>query len=226
MAHTKSLSVISHNTTGWSEYKASILNTILLSHSISVFGIQEHMQLKPNLYKIESKFQNYETFSLPAYKSTEFISKGRPSGGLSLGYSKNILNFVEHLVVPNSRRVQGLKVKLLEATYVFINTYFPTDPRTDNFDDNDLITTLQDIRFILNTCSVSDNLVLLGDLNTDLGRNSRFVNIVKSFIEENNLIPIWTKFSCDFTYSQTQIRNGRSQTTFSTIDHFIVNENL
>lgn len=226
MAHTKSLSVISHNTTGWSEYKASILNTILLSHSISVFGIQEHMQLKPNLYKIESKFHNYETFSLPAYKSTEFISKGRPSGGLSLGYSKNILNFVEHLVVPNSRRVQGLKVKLPEATYVFINTYFPTDPRTDNFDDNDLITTLQDIRFILNTCSISDNLVLLGDLNTDLGRNSRFVNIVKSFIEENNLIPIWTKFSCDFTYSQNQIRNGRSRTTFSTIDHFIVNENL
>ena len=136
------------------------------------------------------------------------------------------MNLVEHLTVPNSRRVQGLKVKLPGATYIFINVYFPTDPRKDNFDDNVLITTLQDIRYILDTCSASDNLVLLGDFNTDFSRNSRFVHIVKSFVEENNLIPLWSKFDCDFTHRQNQIRNGRPKTYFSTIDHFIVNENI
>ena len=226
MAYTDFLSSISQNTTGWSESKASILNTLLVTLNISVFALQEHMKLKANLHQIQSEFHNHEIFSIPAFKTSEYISLGRPSGGLSLGYSRKLINFVEHITVPNSNRVQGLKIKLPEATYIFINTYFPTDPRNGTFNDTDLITVLQDISYILNNCSFSDNIVVMGDLNADFSRNSRFVNIVKSFVEDNNLIPIWTKFNCDFTYSHHQIRNGRSQTTFSTIDHFLVNENL
>ena len=129
MAYTDLLSTISHNTTGWSESKASIINTLLVTLNISVFALQEHMKLKANLHQIQSKFHNHEIFSIPAFKTSEYISQGRPSGGLSLGYSRKLINFAEHITVPNSKRVQGLKIKLPEATYVFINTYFPTDPR-------------------------------------------------------------------------------------------------
>ena len=213
---------ISHNTTGWRDDRANLLNFILVTHGILICAIQEHMQLEGNLYRIASKFNSYETFSIPAFKNNEVIHQGRPSGGLSLIYSRKIMNYVEHITVPNSYRVQGIKVKLPQQTFVFINTYFPTDPRNENFDDSELIETLEDINFILDTCEHSDNLILLGDFNTDFSRNSRFVTIVKQFIEENELTSVWSKFGCDFTYSQTAERNGRIQTAFSTIDHFIV----
>ena len=85
MAYTDLLSTISHNTTGWSESKASIINTLLVTLNISVFALQEHMKLKANLHQIQSKFHNHEIFSIPAFKTSEYISQGRPSGGLSLG---------------------------------------------------------------------------------------------------------------------------------------------
>ena len=132
------------------------------------------------------------------------------------------MNYVEHLTVPNSLRVQGIKVKLPQQNYVFINTYFPTDPRIENFDDTELIETLEDIKYILDSCENTDNLILLGDFNTDFSRNSRFVQIVKQFIEENELTSVWSKFGCDFTYCHTYERNGRLQSAFSTIDHFLV----
>ena len=216
------LTTISHNTTGWRDDRVSLLNTILTTHSISVCAIQEHMQLKANLYRIASKFNNYETFSIPAYKNNEFLHKGRPSGGLSLIYSRNIMNCVEHITVPNSYRVQGIKVKFPQQNYVFINTYFPTDPRVENFDETELIETLEDIKYILDSCENTDNLILLGDFNTDFSRNSRFVQLVKQFVEENELSSVWSKFECDFTYCQTSERNGRLQSAFSTIDHFLV----
>ena len=67
------LSVISYNPTGWSDYKADILSTIFSTHNIMVGVVQEHMQLTPNLYKLQSKFQEYEVFSLPAYKHNSRI---------------------------------------------------------------------------------------------------------------------------------------------------------
>ena len=52
------LSAISHNTSGWAEDKAGILNTVLAALGVPVFAIQEHMQMKSNLYKVASKFPN------------------------------------------------------------------------------------------------------------------------------------------------------------------------
>ena len=222
MVNTDYIPSISHNTTGWRDDRANLLNFILVTHGILICAIQEHMQLEGNLCRIASKFNSYETFSIPAFKNNEVIHQGRPSGGLSLIYSRKIMKYVEHITAPNSYRVQGIKIKLPQQTFVFINTYFPTDPRNENFDDSELIETLEDINFILDTCEHSDNLILLGDFNTDVSRNSRFVTIVKQFIEENELTSVWSKFGCDFTYCQTAERNGRIQTAFSTIDHFIV----
>ena len=171
---------MSHNTSGWSEQKANILQTLLASHKPSVVSMQEHMQLKSNLYKIKSNLHGYEAFSLPAYKSNEFIHKGRPSCGLSILYRRDLMNYVEHFVVPNSARVQAIKVTLPNAKFVIVNSYFPTDPRTVNFDDTELLKVLQDIRFVLDSCDTYIP-IIMGDFNTDFSRNSRFVNIVQQF---------------------------------------------
>ena len=225
-AMLSTLSAISYNSTGWSDPKADMLNTVLKSHGIMVGAIQEHFQLPSNLAKITSKLNDYEMFAIPAHKHNDRIHKGRPSGGLSLLYHKKIQNLVSHIVVPNSNRVHAMTVKISQCKVVFINVYFPTDPRTINFNDVELIKTIQDIYFILNECGKDDKIIILGDLNADFGRNSGFVNRVKSFMQDNNFVTVWDKFPINFTYCHTTTRNLQVQHSVSTIDHFLVNEDF
>lgn len=218
------LSFLSHNTTGWSDQKADVLQTICKSHNITIGAIQEHMQLPQNLYRIQSMFSDYEFFTIPAYKSNEAIHRGRPSGGLGMFYHKSIEKYVHHITVPNSRRVHGMSVDLPDHKLLIVNVYFPNDPRTNNFDDSELIRTFEDINFILNLLNNEQKLIILGDFNTDLQRNTYFVNSVKDFLRENELVSTWSKFQIDFTYCQAISRNMQVRHVFSTIDHFFVKD--
>ena len=215
---------MSYNSTGWSKFKVNFVQTLLITHSIQVCAIQEHMLLKRNINRLSSVFPGYESFILPATKCNTNINQGRPSGGLALIYSKAISKHVSHIVCPGSNRVQAIKVSSTSETAVFINVYMPTDPRVNNFDDTILLQTLQDIKFILNQCQPHYKINVLGDLNTDFGRNTVFVDIVRDFMASNNLLSLWDMFECDFTFSQHQIRNGLSNCYYSTIDHFFVND--
>ena len=65
----------------------------------------------------------------------------------------------------------------------------------------------------------------MGDFNCQLSRNNRFVQIVKNFMEGLNLVTLWDKFPCDFTYiHHVPTNEGRYPT--STIDHIMVQENF
>ena len=219
MANLNTFSIVSQNTTGWSEAKAMTLKTVMSSHNASIGCLQEHFQLSNNLYKISNEFEDYCTFSIPATKKNSSIHRGRPSGGLSMIYSKKIQRYVTHITVPNSSRVQALKVSFPQSTYIFINVYFPSDPQRVNFDDEHLLNTLQDLRFIFNNYEENENFVILGDINTDFNRNTRFVNIVRDFLDEYDMVTVWNKFECDFTNIQP-LRNA--QFAYSTLDHFLV----
>ena len=225
MAVSKSLSIICQNTGGWSDPKAETLSTIIDLHKADMCFVQEHFKLAKNLYKINEQFKEFCVFSIPAYKTNNVISRGRPSGGLSIIYRKYLEGFVTEIIIPESKRVQAIHVKINNNAYVFINIYMPTDPQTNNFDDSELIKTLQDIRYVFSLYEPSVNFILMGDLNCDFQRNSRFVHIINNFLDEQNLVTVWNKFPVDFTYCHPTPNNER-QYIFSTIDHFLVNENF
>lgn len=216
--------LLSYNSTGWSDIKADFVNTLLLSHSIYICAIQEHFRLKPNLYKLQSGISSdYELFAIPAFKSNAATFVGRPSGGIGFFYHKELNKYVTRIVVPNSHRVQGLKLSFLGYSFVLINSYFPTDARGNRVDDTDLLQTLQDIKYIIDQCGDNCNVILMGDINTDFVRNSNFTNAVINFTVENNLYTLWdNKFSCDFTYCHTRDCNGTTKTFYSVLDHFCV----
>ena len=220
------LSFMSYNSTGWSDHKAETLNMFLSSLDVSFCAIQEHMQLMENIYRIDSKLNNYISFSIPAHKRRDIISRARPSGGLSFLIKKGLEHYVNHIIVPNSNRVHALTIKLPNANLVIINCYFPTDPQCNNFDEGNLFETLEDIRFVLNSCDFNFIPILCGDFNCDFSRNSRFVNIVSDFMTEYNFKSVWTSFDCDFTYCQASTRNNQVTYSYSTIDHFFLNEHF
>ena len=223
MAVSRTLSFMSQNTDGWSEQKADTLLTLLNTHNVPFCFIQEHMRLSKNLYKIQESFDDFLAFSIPAQKSNNIINRGHPSGGLSILYRKNLEQYVTEIIVPDSRRVQAIHFKQSNSAYVFINVYFPTDPQCQNFCDDELLKTLQDIHYVFNMYNDSVNFILLGDFNCDFARNSGFVQIIRNFMEALNLITIWDYFPCDFTYTH-HMPNHERQYTFSTIDHILVKE--
>lgn len=214
----------SYNSSGWNSHIASMIKNTMVSKNIPIFAVQEHWLLGKNLFKIQEYFQDYDIFSVPAFKANTHISKGRPSGGLSFIYSSTLSKSIERVLVPDSNRVQAIKVNLNNISYVLINSYFPVDKRTNDIDD--LILILQDIQYILDMCNDQCKIILLGDLNADLGRDTVFVNHFKMFLHERNLQSVWSKFPCDYTYTHTRTHNGITNTCHSTIDHFCVNNDL
>ena len=219
------IQLLSYNSTGWGTVKADFVNTLLLSHSIYVCALQEHFQLPQNLYRLQNGISDqYELYGVPAFKSSHAVSAGRPSGGIAFYYHKSLNSYVSRITVPNSFRVQGLKLSVPNSrSVVFINSYFPTDPRGNQEDNTVLLQTLQDIKYIIDHCDIDCNIVLMGDINTDFIRNSSFTNLVVDFTIENNLYSLWNnKFDCDFTYSHTRDCNGTEKTFFSRLDHFCV----
>ena len=215
------LALMSYNSTGWGNFKANLVKTILLSHGIHIMALQEHFRLKQNISQIAKHFTDYETFCVPATKSNKTINAGRPSGGLAFIYSSKLCKFISRVLVPESSRVQGLKLTLPDFKAVFINVYFPTDPKTNNFDDSVLLKTLQDIKYLVDLCDNQYKVVVMGDLNTDFSRNTRFVQIVKQFLCDNNMFSLWDRFDMDFTYCQSQNIGGRQKLFYSSIDHFV-----
>ena len=194
-------------------------------HDADMCFVQEHFKLSKNLYTLKKNFKDFCVFSIPASKTNSNLSKGRPSGGLAIIYRKYLEGIATEIIVPESKRVQGIHLNINNSGYVFVNIYMPTDPQTNNFDDTEVVKTLQDIRYVLNLYDPSVSFVLMGDMNCDFSRNTRFVNILKDFLEEHHLMSVWDKFPVNFTYCHP-LHNNERQFSFSTIDHFLVQENF
>ena len=215
---------LSYNSTGWSNFKADMINTILLTHSIMFCTIQEHFLLANNMYKIQQAFPDYDFFGLPAIKNNSQINSGRPSCGLAILYSKKVSNYVTHISCPKSNRVHAVKLNLPHSSYVFINCYLTVDKQ--NHENDVLLAVLQDIKYIIDQCEDSCNVVMLGDMNFQPTRVTDFANIIRTFLSDNDLLSVWSKFNCDFTYCFTRLTQGVQRTFYSILDHFIVSPDI
>ena len=214
------LKIISYNSTGFDVEKANFINFLLYSMNIDILIVQEHMHLRQNVFKIRREIKNYESFFLPAIKTSNKICAGRPSGGLCIFWKSSLNNVVNIIKHPNSSRVQGIEV----GQNLVINTYFPVDPQGANFDDFELLKCLEDIRWYFDNFQ-DHNIIIGGDLNSDFSRNTRFVNTVREFLFSSNLVTVWSRFDVDFTFMNKQVRDGNTILTTSCIDHFILHEN-
>ena len=220
------LCIVSYNSTGFGAAAQNYIETLLLFSNI--LCLQEHFLLDSqdkkysNTNKIRSKYsKTHDVFIVPAYKDYSQVSKGRGSGGLATLWNKNLTKYVSKVKCTNYR-IQATKFSLPDGPLLVINSYFPGDPRTDNFDDSELLTLLSDIRQAIRE-SNCQNVLLAGDLNSHFSRNNRFTNIVKNFVEESSLIIFWENCLENAninTVDYTHINTANSIPALSTIDHF------
>ena len=85
---------------------------------------------------------------------------------------------------------------------------------------------LQDVQYIMDLYDDDPTYIMCGDLNADFKRDTVFVQLVKTFLDNNNLRTMWDKFECDYTYSFSKMVNGLNRKYFSVIDHFCVSSNF
>ena len=138
------LKLLSYNSTGFNEEKANFINFLMKSMNVDCLFLQEHMHLRANIFKVQKELLDFESFLIPAVKSSNTVCSGRPSGGLAIFWKKHLNSSIKIIKHADSVRVQGIE---LFGNVIIINTYFPTDPQRNNFDDFELLKCISDIKW-------------------------------------------------------------------------------
>ena len=129
------------------------------------------MKNNSNTNKIRKLLNHkYDMFIVPAYKENNQVSRWRGKGGLATLWDKRLTKYVFQVKFTNFR-LQVTRFDFSSGSLLLLNTYFPCDPRVNNFNEDELLTLLTEIRLIMSTHACIYNLVL-GDLNSHFARTS------------------------------------------------------
>ena len=90
----------------------------------------------------------------------------------------------------------------------------PTDPKTIQYNDVELLSVLNEVEKILDE-NIFDDCILGGNFNFDKRRNTGFVNEVSTFLDKIGLLSVWEKFPIDFTHLHTDLKSS------SILDNFL-----
>ena len=86
-------------------------------------------------------------------------------------------------ISPLSSMIHSILIETQNDKIMLLNTYFPTDPRCNDFDKTDLLLTLYGIKVLIDNRDF-DRLVWIGDRNADFHHNRKFVLRINEFICE------------------------------------------
>ena len=132
--------------------------------------------------------------------------------------NKNIDMKIDRILTRNFR-IQAQLLNFPTSRLLWLNTYFPTDPGGNNFDEAELLEVLNEIETVLDKVEF-DDVVWNGDLNYDPTRTTGFVTTVNRFLSRLGLSRVWDHFPIDYSHIHTDFKST------STLDHFIVNQRL
>ena len=102
---------------------------------------------------------------------------------------------------------------------MWLNTYSPTDPRLQHYDDEELQELLEEVRTIFQTVNF-DDVVWGSDLNWDPSRNSQFSRTMTAFVQEMGLATLWESHPVPYTHVHTDWKSK------SVLDHFLLSPRL
>ena len=215
---TSSICLYSYNSRGSSTEKLSYIDNLinLCGNKIPILLLQEHFLLRSNVYKLSKFFSNSAVLAKPAFKKFENQNTGRPMGGLAVIMPKHLRKSTK-IIKCDSWRLQPILFQCGGREILIVNSYFPTDPRTINGENQELVRTLAELLNIIETTTFH-TVYLAGDLNTDMLRRSSHVQAVRDFMTRCSLVSLWDYHEVDFTHSH-ESENGN--VSHSTLDHIL-----
>ena len=214
-----SLNFMSYNSTGLNAVKKDWICDIMKTCQIDFMQIQEHFKKSKNVDMYFKKaFPTSDSYVVQGVRK-DGQDSGRAMGGLAQLASKNLSVRKERVSTAHWR----LQAQILHCAggqrILWLNVYFPTDPRLQNYDESMLLEVFTEIEKLLDSCEY-DDCCLGGDLNCDIRRDKGFTRAVTRFMNKVGLVSVWEKFPIDFTHVPTDLKS------FSILDNFFVNRDL
>ena len=205
---TSAFHLSSYNIRGLSVNNIQVVNDIIekFGEDKLIMGIQEHFQVRKNLRKISNSFSNMAVIARGAYKSPTIVNNGRPKGGNAILVPKSIRSSVG-IVECRSWRIQAITIVIGTKKFLIFNLYLPCDLRRAMDKCDELLETLAEVGEVINNTK-HDILINLGDMNTDIRRESKHVEYVEDF---------WAKFNLRSICNDIDYTCGGN-----VIDHFVV----
>ena len=216
------LTLCSYNSRGHSDETVQYVKSLMTR--CDVLLIQEHWLFNSELSDLESKIGNVFVTGISGMSDSELL-KGRPRGGCAVVIKKDLkigVQVVDNVCLNNRCHACVISVCSEKNTFKFLlfNMYMPCDDNQNNSSYDDI---LAEVGGVIDGNSDIDYIIIGGDMNTDLSRmNSLNTQSMKIFCEEQSLAPCITLSvaNVDFTYESD------TTGTRSTLDHFIVSQNL
>ena len=194
-----------YNSTGLDSAKTNWINDIINVCKIDCFQLQEHFKVTKSLESFFKKeFRNSDSYVVPGHREP-FQEAGRAKGGLAQLCSRT-LDIKKEKITTKHWGIQAQLLHVSDYKLIWINCYFPTDPQTLNYDDQELVAVLNEIEKVLDN-NVFDDCIIGGDFNYDTRRNTGFVSHVKDFATRVGVKSVWEKFPVDFTHLHTDLKS-------------------
>ena len=180
---------------------------------MSFLAIQEHFKFVNVDKYFKSGFKDFSSYVIPGHRIPGQMT-GRAKAGLAQ-LCRQEYDVKKVRVSTSGFRVQAQVLELPTSRVLWLNTYLPTDPKLQQYDDGELQEVLEEVRNILSSAQF-DDIVWGSDLNWDPSRNTQFSRIIYQFIHEVGLVSLWETYTVPYTHVHT---DGHSR---SLLDHFLL----
>ena len=129
---------MSYNSTGLDSVKCNWIRDLIKTCDIDCFQLQEHFKITKTLDSFfRREFPENESFVMPGYREP-FQDAGRARGGLAQLCNKT-LDIKKEKIPTKHWRLQAQILHFNSYKLIWLNCYFPTDPQTLQFDDEELL---------------------------------------------------------------------------------------
>ena len=206
---------MSYNSTGLDSAKAKFTTDICEDYDVHFLAIQEHFKFVNSDKYFKREFREYSSYVIPGHRGPGQVT-GRAKAGLAQLCRREV-DVKKVRVATTGFRIQAQVLQLPTSRVLWLNTYLPTDPQLQQYDDGELQELLMEVRNII---SQFDDIVWGSDLNWDPVRNNQFSRTLAQFIAETGLVSLWEHFPVPYTHVHT---DGRSR---SVLDHFLISPRL
>ena len=172
---------MSYNSTGLDSAKIRFSLDLCEEYDVDFLAIQEHFKFVNTDRYFKSGFVDFSSYVIPGHRSPGQMM-GRAKAGLAQLCSKKY-DVKRVRVGATGFRVQAQVIETPSCRILWLNTYLPTDPQLQRYDDRELQEVLTEVKRILQTAQY-DDVVWGSDLNWDPSRNTQFSRSLASFVQE------------------------------------------
>ena len=192
------ITILSYNSTGFNSVKAQWIRDLMDTTGAKMLGVQEHFKNTQSIQRLfKTEFPKCDSVVVPAYRE-QGRDTGRAKGGLAQIRDKSLDGVKSQRVQVDSWRLQAQILHFGDWRLLWVNVYFPTDPKVLNFNEAELLVVQGELEAILNQGGY-DGCICGGDFNYDSRRKSGFARSMADFFERVGLVSVWEKFPIDFT---------------------------